>query len=249
MDKASRITKKLIAVTQQWLRDNHISCEDESHVYSQLIFNPFKSIRIAHQNKSYIVTPRFCLFLKGKSHELPKTEARDNQIFIVSGKNLRSLNEGMVDMSPLLRELLKYAMDLGHLRSDNKEHVTVYRLLTYQLMKSKDAGLTVPVPKEARLLKLYHLLMKDKLFDTSLDDLAKQAGASSRTIERLIQSELDMKFTDWRKLMRTQLAIVLLSQGRSVTDVAIEVGYKSASSFINAFKEQMGTSPKQFSKK
>ena len=249
MDKASRNTQRLIIVSSQGLRKNNIICGFDPHLYLQLIFTVSKSIRMIHQNKAYVINPRFCLILKEQHYDFAKIKESGNQLYIALGKHLQSSREGLVAMSPLLRELLHYAVEKGHLYFDNKEHIAVYRLITYLLVKPNDIALTVPVPKEARLLKLYSLLMKEKLFDASLGDLAKQAGASARTIERLTQSELDMRFTDWRKLMRIQLAMVLLSQGRSVTDVALEVGYKSASSFINAFKEQMGTSPKQFLKK
>lgn len=254
MDKASQIKgklikDKLIAVTQHWLRENNIHCEDESSIYSQVIYSSSKSVRIPFKNKSYIVNPRFCLFLRGELHEFPKFEAHDYQVLTMLGENLKAVREGMVDMSPLLRELLRFVADVGYFQRNDREHLAAYRLLTCQLIKSSHVPLSVPVPKETRLLRLYHLLMRDKYFDASLEDLAKQAGASSRTIERLIQSQLEMKFTDWRRLMRIQTAILLLSQGRSVTEVAIEVGYKSTSAFINAFREQMGSSPKQYSKK
>jgi len=37
-----------------------------------------------------------------------------------------------------------------------------------------------------------------------------------------------------------------MAGGRSVTEVALEVGYSSSSSFIAAFKEQFGKAPCEF---
>jgi AraC-like DNA-binding protein len=249
MEQTSGFNKKMIAATLSWIKKNNGLFGDGSQNYLQLIYNSEKSTRVIHQNKVYVLNPRFCLVLKGKLIDLQETGIKEHHVVLFSFTSQRIDSEGLFDMSPLLKEILNYIVGQDVLRRDNKEHLAIYRVLFYQLMKSNSMTVTVPVPKEVRLLKLYHLLVKDKLLHASLNELAKQAGASPRTIERLIKSELDIKFTDWRKLIRIQMAILLLSQGQSVIDVAIEVGYKSASSFINAFKEQMGISPKQYSKK
>jgi AraC-like DNA-binding protein len=40
-----------------------------------------------------------------------------------------------------------------------------------------------------------------------------------------------------------QHAVVLLSTGASVTETALDSGYRSASAFVAAFKKSVGTTP------
>ncbi|APG87128.1 hypothetical protein SAMCFNEI73_pB0446 (plasmid) [Sinorhizobium americanum] len=43
-------------------------------------------------------------------------------------------------------------------------------------------------------------------------------------------------------------ALELLAYGEAVTNVALDVGYESASSFVVAFRETFGTTPARFFK-
>jgi AraC-like DNA-binding protein len=75
----------------------------------------------------------------------------------------------------------------------------------------------------------------------TLPPFATTAGA--RTLERLFQKETGMTFGKWRQQLRLLHALRLLAGGRSVTAVALEVGYDSTSAFIAMFKRTLGTTP------
>jgi len=79
-----------------------------------------------------------------------------------------------------------------------------------------------------------------------LDDLQRAVGASRRTIERRFKSETRMSLGQWRRRARVLAAVSLLSQGDSVTRVAVTVGYSSPSSFVAAFRSELGSAPRQF---
>jgi AraC-like DNA-binding protein len=76
-----------------------------------------------------------------------------------------------------------------------------------------------------------------------LEKLARSAGASPRTVERLFRSETSMSFGKWRQRLRILHSLRLLAEGEPVTAVALEMGYQSPSAFISMFRNELGTTP------
>jgi len=52
-----------------------------------------------------------------------------------------------------------------------------------------------------------------------------------------------MSFGRWRQQARLFAALEMLAQSKSVTEVAIAVGYDSVSAFIEIFRKMLGTTP------
>ena len=55
-----------------------------------------------------------------------------------------------------------------------------------------------------------------------------------------------MSFVEWRTMARMKRAIEQMTEGSSVTDTAIAVGYDSVSSFIVQFRQTFGTTPANY---
>ena len=72
------------------------------------------------------------------------------------------------------------------------------------------------------------------------------AGASARTLSRLFAAQTGMTFRQWQRQLRLLTALELLAQGRTVTDVALDVGYDSPSAFISVFRQSLGTTPRRY---
>ncbi|MCV5491772.1 helix-turn-helix transcriptional regulator, partial [Escherichia coli] len=70
--------------------------------------------------------------------------------------------------------------------------------------------------------------------------LAREVGASARTIERLFSKETHLSFGAWRHRHRMLFAVERLAYGENVTRVALEAGYESSSSFIASFRAMFG---------
>ena len=65
----------------------------------------------------------------------------------------------------------------------------------------------------------------------SLDEMAADAGMSRRTFTRLFRAQTGASFAAWRQQVCLQAAIARLTQGQSVTRVALDLGYASPSAF------------------
>jgi AraC-like DNA-binding protein len=79
-----------------------------------------------------------------------------------------------------------------------------------------------------------------------LESWARQVAMTPKTFARHFVAETSMTFGRWRNQLRLLAAIELLGQSMSVTEVAFTVGYEDVSSFIAAFKAQLGVTPSRY---
>lgn len=81
----------------------------------------------------------------------------------------------------------------------------------------------------------------------SMADAARQAGMTYTAFSRFFKSYIQRSFSEYLLIMRLKKAAVLLSEtDRSITDVAMDAGFSTASYFIQRFREYQGMTPKQF---
>jgi AraC-like DNA-binding protein len=90
------------------------------------------------------------------------------------------------------------------------------------------------------------LLHADPSLPATLVELGKRTHSSERTLSRLFASELSMSFLQWRTLLRVQRALLDLSDGASVTDTALQLGWSNPSSFIDSFRDLVGQTPGRY---
>jgi AraC-like DNA-binding protein len=152
----------------------------------------------------------------------------------------------VVNVSPLLRELIQHTIKLGMLNRFEPSQKRLIGVIIDQLETLSTMPLSLPMPQDARALRVVEFLRSNPSENCSLDFLAARFGASKRTIERLFLSETEMTFGRWRQQLRLMHALRLLAAGESVTKAALEVGYDSTSAFIYAFKSALGTTPGRY---
>jgi AraC-like DNA-binding protein len=81
----------------------------------------------------------------------------------------------------------------------------------------------------------------------SLQRLADRLGLSTRQVSRLFQEELGSSFRDYVTDLRLERTRSLLARtDRSVTDVALESGWRSLSHFTTVFRSRVGMSPRDY---
>jgi AraC-like DNA-binding protein len=69
------------------------------------------------------------------------------------------------------------------------------------------------------------------------------AGLAPRTLGRRYLAETGLHLTAWRQRLRRLRATKWLAEGRSVTAVALELGYDNVSAFIRLFRRGFGVTP------
>jgi AraC-like DNA-binding protein len=120
------------------------------------------------------------------------------------------------------------------------------RVLVNELRETHEQPLQLPDPKDDRLQAIARILAERPADNASLTELGKMIGASSRTLSRLLRSELGMTFYEWRTQLRIYHALVLLADGYDATQTAYACGWANPSSFISAFAGIIGITPGRY---
>lgn len=161
--------------------------------------------------------------------------------------DLELINHGVriVTLSPLGRELLAHAVAAAPMSLEKPTENALLVLLAEQLDRGSDEPLRLPLPLDQAARAVADAIIA-KPADT-VDDHIAAGFAHRRTIERRFRAETAMTLGQWRRRSRILTALAMLSDGSPVTDTALAVGYSSPSSFIAAFRAEMGQSPRQYS--
>jgi AraC-like DNA-binding protein len=101
--------------------------------------------------------------------------------------------------------------------------------------------LRLTIPREESLARVADALLDDVGDDRTLDAWAHVAGMARRTFMRAFSAQAGMSLGRWRQQVRLFAALEMLAQRKSVTEVAIAVGYDSVSAFIEMFRTILRT--------
>ena len=153
---------------------------------------------------------------------------------------------GVVNVSPLLKELILHACTFPALKKTIKRQGHLIHMILDQLEAIQMVPLQLPNPSDPRALRIAAALLADPSDRRPLARFAKAAGASKRTLERLFQEDVGMTFGKWRQQLRLMQAMRLLAEGAKVTHAALESGYSTPSAFISMFRKMLGTTPRLY---
>jgi AraC-like DNA-binding protein len=76
--------------------------------------------------------------------------------------------------------------------------------------------------------------------------MAHKAGMSRRSFTRLFRQQTGMSFSAWRQQACLLAALTRLGGGDPITQVAVDLGYSSASAFTAAFRRVLGAAPSRY---
>jgi AraC-like DNA-binding protein len=152
----------------------------------------------------------------------------------------------VVNVSPLLKELILYACTFSALKKTIKRQGHLIHIILDQLEAIQTVPLQLPNPSDARALRIAEALIADPSDRRPLALFSKSAGASKRTLERIFQEDVGVTFGKWRQQLRLMQAMRLLAEGAKVTHAALESGYSTPSAFISMFRKTLGTTPRLY---
>jgi AraC-like DNA-binding protein len=149
-------------------------------------------------------------------------------------------------VSPLLRELILRAVELPLDYDEAGPGGRVMSLILDEIRTLPVLPLHLPWPVDDRLRRICDAIRHAPALDRTLDDWARDAGASSRTLARLFRQETGMSFTGWRQQARLLKALGRLAEGDAVTTIAYDLGYASPSAFTSMFRRALGRAPTRY---
>lgn len=149
----------------------------------------------------------------------------------------------VVSTSPLTRHLLLDVVDRCPLWVDDDSEKALVRVVIDQLAASPTAPLHLPHPTDSRCRELAVALEADPTL--TLDQAMSSLPVSRRTLERRFNAETGMTLAGWHRRSRILSSLELLGEDRPMTEVALASGYATSSSFVAAFRSELGMTPRR----
>jgi AraC-like DNA-binding protein len=219
------------------------------HPWGQLAFCHSGVMRVVSDTTAWLSPPTRAIWLPaGVAHEIVmKGEVASRFLYIAPALAAPLKPEPCVlEVVPLLRELILHVLRLRMLDPKRPQHDRLAGLLIDLLVEARPQDLALPLPRDRRALALAERVQAAPAEPASLAELARHAGASLRTLQRLFPAETGLTLEAWRQKARLIAGAALLSGGTPVTAAALDCGYDSPSAFITAFKRQFGVTPGRF---
>lgn len=157
-----------------------------------------------------------------------------------------SSKSAVITVSPMLRELIHRAVEIGFLDERDPIHVATANLILHELHSHPAAALDLPLPRSALLRRIAEHLSIAPCDRSPHSVLARRFGVGTRTLERGFNIETGLSLGRWRQQSRFQHALRRLGAGAPVKQAALDAGYRSASAFIAAFRAALGSTPGRY---
>ncbi|MBY8887324.1 helix-turn-helix transcriptional regulator [Streptomyces sp. PTM05] len=151
----------------------------------------------------------------------------------------------VVDVPPLLRELLLAAVEFEADYSLSGREGTIATLLLHEIAERTPLPFHVAIPASADLAELCRAYLAEP--DTGVTNAvwARRTAMSERAFTRRFRAQTGDSPAAWRARARLLAAVPLLRTA-SVTEVATHLGYASPAAFTAAFTRTFGTPPSRF---
>lgn len=247
VDQLEKLPQQVVAYGRD-LKSGH-TLPFHNHRRAQLVYASKGIMKVTTQAASYVVPPQRSVWMP------PEVQHRIDAHSDVSMRtlyfdpllvtNLPS-KATILNVSPLLRELIISAVKSGPIYLPNSAEARLMSVITDQIGRLSEVALALPIPSDPRLLQITKSLIEEPGDNQTLDQWSTKVGASKRTLSRLFAAQTGMSFGEWRQQRRLLRAVELLATNESITNIAIELSYDNTSAFIAMFKRCLGTTPAKY---
>ena len=228
----------------------HGECEPlHYHHCAQLVHTLSGVVRVETSQGYWIVPPGRGVWLPaGVRHALQITgDVAARTLFVdpLARADLPATCQ-VVQVSPLLRELIVSALELPEVYAPASRAERIYELILDEIRVMSELPFTLPEPSSEGLIALCRALRAAPGERWTLENSARRINVSSRTLARRFYQETGLQFSDWVRRARLMDALTRLALGESVLTVSLELGYESQSAFSAMFRRVLGVSPSDY---
>lgn len=219
---------------------------EHAHGSDQIIYATQGVMEVSAGDSFWLIPPQFAIWIPALiMHRLHMPGAVSMRtLYLRRGLAKLPPHCAVLHVSPLLRELILEAVQIGELNSRTPMHTALRDLILFQLRASRAVPTYLTLPKDARALAVAQALIAEQAHDPPLAKLCAAAGASVRTIERIFLREVGSDVATWRRQARLLKAVQLLAGGSLVKEAAFATGYRQPSAFVEMFRRTFGSTPK-----
>jgi AraC-like DNA-binding protein/quercetin dioxygenase-like cupin family protein len=220
---------------------------EHSHTWNQLVYAIAGALTVNADGRSIVISPEQAVWLPtGTRHSVGSLMGAEFRSLWVANDASPGIKYGttVIHVSPLLRALI---VEAASLKQEDRHYANrVTALIFDQLRMATPIAAALPWPTHPALLALCESLYADPANPRHSDKWGHEIGMSPRTLTRRFESEVGMTLRTWRQRLRLFKAIELLGSDLPITEIALRLGYSSASAFIFMFRSEMSVSPLQY---
>jgi AraC-like DNA-binding protein/mannose-6-phosphate isomerase-like protein (cupin superfamily) len=219
------------------------------HAKSQVVYARAGVMTVSTAEGTWVVPPQRAVWVPARTeHEIRMSgnvEMRTLYLDALAAREL-PIHCCVLNVGTLLRELILSGVDLPQLYALGGPEERLVLVLLDEIRAMQVAPLHLPQPRDPRLLKIATALGRDPADGRDLEQWSRAVAASPRTLARLFRRETGLTFGRWRQQLRLLRALEWLAGGRSVTDIALSLGYDSTSAFVAMFRRNLGHTPGRY---
>lgn len=222
--------------------------ELHSHSCAQLLYAIQGIMVIETTQGRWIVPPTRAVWIQaGVAHSvLMKGQVKMRTLFIRAETAALPVENGVLEISPLLRELILAASKVPLDYVADSRDGRLMQFLLQELQDTPYLPFYLPLPKSQKLLNICQYLDEHPDNQFTLKDWAEQLAISPKTFQRQFSKETGLTFIQWRQLARLFASLESLAMGQSIAQVALQHGYSSQSAYTVLFKKFFNVTPSQF---
>jgi AraC-like DNA-binding protein len=217
---------------------------------ARIVFPCSGVLVIVTESSSFVIQPQSALWIPaGVRYEFCcRTEVSLSTLAIADAACSGMPADARVfDVSPLLRELLVAATRIPVEYDPQGRDGRLLALILDEARQSALASLVhLPMPRDSRLLKVCEAVLRSPAQRNDLDAWARSVRIGRRTFTRAFRAQTQMSFAEWRRRARLLESLSRLAAGHTVTNVALDIGYSTASAFNAMFRKAVGVSPSRY---
>lgn len=220
-----------------------------SHRRSQLLFAERGTMLVRTAQGAWMVPPSQGIWIPGGTmHGITmlgevatrsvylEPEARDGL-----AKECRVLG-----IPPLLRELMIAAVDVPVEYDEAGRDGRVMALLMDEILTAPVLPLSLPLPREGRLLRRCHRFLEQPTMQDTIEAWSRALALSRRSFTRRFRDETGLSFAEWQRRACLLAALPRLLDGERVTAIALDLGYAGPTAFSTMFRRVLGVAPSAY---
>jgi AraC-like DNA-binding protein len=222
---------------------------DHDHPWGQLVYGRSGAMQVRADGQSWLTPPTRAIWLPAhRPHAIRMQGAVAMRTLYLAPAISGGLphDAAVLEVGPLLRELILHILGRGMLGPEPPSEARMAAVLVDLIAAAPREDTALPLPADARALAVAERLQADPQDRAGFPELARTAGASLRTLQRVFPRETGLSLEAWRQKARLIHAAAALSGGAAVTSAALDCGYESVSAFIGAFRRQFGITPGRY---
>lgn len=220
------------------------------HIRDQLLHALSGVVLVSTAAGRWIVPPEYALWIPaGCEHRVEMLGAvRMRSVYLRAGAvQLTGDAPRVLGMNALARALLVEAMEIADRPAPPRRDALIAELLLVEISRLSAQPLVLPMPADARLMRLCRGFIAAPSARAPLDEWATRAGMSRRSLSRHFRRETGLTPDQWRQQACIFAALPRLIEGDPITHLALDLGYESPAAFSTMFRRMLGRSPRAYS--